>query len=599
MNRLTQQFFSLVMAGAMAVSLSACGSRLTPTEDAYRSIKVYQTAGEAVIEREKVGKMDAFKNLKLISGDLGEVFVDSNMRLELDDDKYILIEEQSRLRIQAEGNDDTSKTRIELLEGAVTCEIENKLSEDSTFEVSTPNSIMAVRGTTFRIAYLFDQVRGNGETIVQTLGGTVTTTPTDHKGIPTADSRDITGGQQVSVVDVEQPSAPTDSAPDDSNQTVGETVIGQFKTEENEDFDLGSTSFDSISFVLNEDNHRSHNHHSSGNSDHSGGHSVPVPAGKLAESSSESVADNSVDGSSVASDEEQIASQKKKVGDTVFSVEDLLKARETMQQQEIQEKQQENSKPEEHKSEPPKQIQQKSKPINNPEKPDQTTRPAEPQPKPTQPSQPLIPIQPIHPVTPEEPDQPTNPDTTNPGGSGGDQSHHDNNNDDHNDDNDDDHSDDNDDDHNDDDDHSGGGKPQPVMYILTCMMGSTKLTDTELPENGLIPEPAHPDESNAGHWALEPSGTAVTFNEDFRIHSDMTLYWVVDSPVQYTVRFKNEENTFCTQIVLQGETVQEPHLQPTKDGYWEKEGESSEFDFASTVIGADTTLNWKAETETP
>ena len=46
---------------------------------------------------------------------------------------------------------DSSKTVIKLIKGKVITEIKEKLNPNETFEVETPNSIMAVRGTTFSV----------------------------------------------------------------------------------------------------------------------------------------------------------------------------------------------------------------------------------------------------------------------------------------------------------------------------------------------------------------------------------------------------------------------------------------------------------------
>lgn len=53
-------------------------------------------------------------------------------------------------RFYATGNERNSKTGIDLLNGAITCEVRKKLNSNSTYEINTPNSTMAVRGTTVR-----------------------------------------------------------------------------------------------------------------------------------------------------------------------------------------------------------------------------------------------------------------------------------------------------------------------------------------------------------------------------------------------------------------------------------------------------------------
>ncbi len=103
------------------------------------------------------------------------------MRLKLDDDKYIMVEENSILSIRAEGSDKDSKTSITLEQGAVTNEIQNKLNGDSAYEVNSPNSIMAVRGTIFRAEGYIDDT-GKQRTKISTFNGTVAFQPVAPDG---------------------------------------------------------------------------------------------------------------------------------------------------------------------------------------------------------------------------------------------------------------------------------------------------------------------------------------------------------------------------------------------------------------------------------
>lgn len=119
--------------------------------DSYRSILIYQLEGSADIEREGSGNIRAAEDLYLESGDRLTVADGSSVRLKLDDDKYIMAEENSVLSIEATGDEADSKTRIQLEQGVITNEIQNPLSTDSEYEVNSPNSVMAVRGTIFRV----------------------------------------------------------------------------------------------------------------------------------------------------------------------------------------------------------------------------------------------------------------------------------------------------------------------------------------------------------------------------------------------------------------------------------------------------------------
>lgn len=154
---------------------------LTKKTDSYRSILIYQLEGKAEIEREGKGTIAAASNLYLESGDKVKLDPNSSMRLKLDDDKYIMVEENSILSIRAEGSDKDSKTSITLEQGAVTNEIQNKLNGDSAYEVNSPNSIMAVRGTIFRTEGYIDDT-GKQRTKISTFNGTVAFQPVAPDG---------------------------------------------------------------------------------------------------------------------------------------------------------------------------------------------------------------------------------------------------------------------------------------------------------------------------------------------------------------------------------------------------------------------------------
>ncbi|MDE6386838.1 MAG: FecR domain-containing protein [Lachnospiraceae bacterium] len=145
-------------------------------EETFRSILVYEVEGTAVIEREDVGDMDAVENLYLESGDRVSVAHDSGMRMKLDDDKYVMAEADTIFSVEAEGTDADSKTRICLEQGAITNEIQHPLSEGSQYETSTPNSVMAVRGTIYRAEIYIDE-NGDKNTKLCCFQGKVGTTP--------------------------------------------------------------------------------------------------------------------------------------------------------------------------------------------------------------------------------------------------------------------------------------------------------------------------------------------------------------------------------------------------------------------------------------
>ena len=166
--------------------------------DAYRSIQIYDLKGSATISRDGVGYMKASEKLFLQSGDKVSVDADSSMRLKLDDDKYIMVEENSVLSMEAEGTKEDSKTRIALEKGAVTSEIQNKLNSKSSYEVSTPNSVMAVRGTVFRVEVTRDE-NGNIYTKLTTFDGKVGSRLSNGDGTYSEDEVLVEAGEEITA----------------------------------------------------------------------------------------------------------------------------------------------------------------------------------------------------------------------------------------------------------------------------------------------------------------------------------------------------------------------------------------------------------------
>jgi len=147
--------------------LISCGKK----EEDYRQIQVYKIDGTATVARQG-SSMDAYENMQLQSGDIIETIAESYLQLKLDEDKYILVEPESKISLQATGNSVDSKTSIYLEKGAIVNQLDNPLSEDSSYDVTTPNSTMAVRGTTFRVEITYDE-KGESHAKVAVYGGKV------------------------------------------------------------------------------------------------------------------------------------------------------------------------------------------------------------------------------------------------------------------------------------------------------------------------------------------------------------------------------------------------------------------------------------------
>ena len=119
--------------------------------DVYRVIKVMSAEGHCYVTRGDITDLEAYDGMALQSGDSIHVDGNSSLVLMLDEDKLAYVEQNTDFNIIAEGTAKDSRSKIELVRGALTCEIQNSLSSGSTYEVDTPNSTMAVMGTSFRM----------------------------------------------------------------------------------------------------------------------------------------------------------------------------------------------------------------------------------------------------------------------------------------------------------------------------------------------------------------------------------------------------------------------------------------------------------------
>ncbi len=164
---------ALIASAAAGTAIVVGVTIALPKEESYRVIQVYEIEGTAQVTRENMGLMDAYENMQLENKDLADTGSDSYVQMKMDEDKYLLMEPNTSIRIEANGNETDSKTKIVLTKGAIVNRIEKKLSPESTYEVETPNSTMAVRGTQFRVAITEPDEYGNVYTSVEVYDGSV------------------------------------------------------------------------------------------------------------------------------------------------------------------------------------------------------------------------------------------------------------------------------------------------------------------------------------------------------------------------------------------------------------------------------------------
>ena len=139
----------------------------------YRVIQVSNIDGTAEVERQEIGVLDAYTGMMLQSEDDVVVEADSYLYLKLDEDKYVMLEPGTKIHLQATGNSASSKTSIYVECGAIVNRLDKKLSEESSYEITTPNSTMAIRGTIFRVEVLPKEDGSGVDTLVSVYEGEV------------------------------------------------------------------------------------------------------------------------------------------------------------------------------------------------------------------------------------------------------------------------------------------------------------------------------------------------------------------------------------------------------------------------------------------
>ena len=198
-------------------------------EESYRDIKVMSIKGTATVERASVGSLDAYEDMKLESGDRLSVDSSSSLILSMDDNKYAMLEPGSSLTLEADGTKENSRTVIHLEAGAVMNYLSEKLSEKSSYEVTVPNSTMAVRGTVFRVAIVYDE-DGDSYTTVQVFDGIVGSRLVFPDGTISEEEVQLAPGKEVLI--------------------HGDTSISEYVGDKGHDIDYTTLNREALEFLL-------------------------------------------------------------------------------------------------------------------------------------------------------------------------------------------------------------------------------------------------------------------------------------------------------------------------------------------------------------
>ena len=183
--------------------MTACGSNGDSQnggnpEETARTIVVEETNGTTIVLNEEKESTDAYKGMHLFSGNDVTVQETSDLTMLLDMDKYLYAEENTHFWLEASGSEENSKTVIYLDEGATLNRIVNPLEKGSVYQVNTPNSTMAVRGTVFRTLVLKGK-NGMIYIYLAVLDGSVKVELKNTEGESNGISETFEAGQAVTI----------------------------------------------------------------------------------------------------------------------------------------------------------------------------------------------------------------------------------------------------------------------------------------------------------------------------------------------------------------------------------------------------------------
>lgn len=166
----------ILLFSVLMILLSGCNPAPEPTTapqpvgETYRNVKVTSVSGEAVLIRNEIGQ-SVYRGMLVNGDDCIETQGESSVDLLLDGDKYARIYEHSRVSFRLEGDTVKGAIRIYLDRGGIHNKIENRLSEFDSYEIHTPDAVMAVRGTEWEV--LITQTDRGRETQINTKSGSV------------------------------------------------------------------------------------------------------------------------------------------------------------------------------------------------------------------------------------------------------------------------------------------------------------------------------------------------------------------------------------------------------------------------------------------
>jgi len=184
---------AVLLALVCAVPLTAQDGSEATVKGIMGSVKVFSSRDRKADPNNVDTWRDAQLNMALRSKDMIATLGESEVRLETPDGSTVRLRERTTLEV---GSIKGSNVQLRLADGSIITSAMKMAGGSRTFEISTPTSLAAIRGTTLEV----DSRKSSGTT-VKTFDGTVRVSPAGSK------SYSEVGNYQMTEVAVGQASA--------------------------------------------------------------------------------------------------------------------------------------------------------------------------------------------------------------------------------------------------------------------------------------------------------------------------------------------------------------------------------------------------------
>jgi len=193
MRKLKYTAGAWAMVMLLALMPAGCGKPLRAT-----TMRLEKTEGTVRLTNQNGKKRTLKEDIRFTNGDVLRTREESYAGVSLDDTKAVMLDEESRAEFYQGKDEDWIE--IDLVEGELFFNVEEKLSEDEEFEIHTSTMVMGIRGTSGHV-----RTQESGEDTLTVTDGTVHVTAAVPDSEDTMET-DVSAGSQLRVI-------PADIAP--------------------------------------------------------------------------------------------------------------------------------------------------------------------------------------------------------------------------------------------------------------------------------------------------------------------------------------------------------------------------------------------------